>query len=345
MEENTNYTLISAFLSKQANADQISDLRDWLSESETNRLEFEELKEVWLKSHITHRTGNIDLLYSRVEAEILGINKETGKTVQFYNQKREYFHFTKWVAAAAVLVVGMLWIYNFSTQQKNQEAIAEIHQIVKENPAGRKTTVRLPDGTVVWLNSESKLYYNSVYGINNRYVHLEGEAFFEVVKNKELPFKVSSRGQVIEALGTAFNVRGFAYESQVKVALVEGSVKIQEENGAEDKAFILKPGEEYKKHFVSGNIGVETLNKGELSWKDGNIYFKSASMAKVFRTLERWYGIDVIIEKDTDQTWNYTGEFSKETLENVLLSISYSKEFDFEIGEKKVIVKPKRKKI
>lgn len=345
MEENTHYTLISAFLSKQANADQISDLRDWMSESETNRLEFEELKEVWLKSRITHSTENIDFLYSRVEAEISGMNKETGTTVQFNKQKIKILHFTKWGAAAAILIMGMLWIYNFLIQQENHLTVAEVHQIVKENPAGRKTTIRLPDGTVVWLNSESKLYYNSDYGFNNRYVQLEGEGFFEVAKNKELPFKVSSRGQVIEALGTAFNVRGFAYESQVKVALVEGSVKIQEENGAEDKAFILKPGEEYKKHFVSGNIGVETLNKGELSWKDGNIYFKSASMAKVFRTLERWYGIDVIIEKDTDQTWNYTGEFSQETLENVLQSISYSKEFDFEIGEKIVIVRPKKKKI
>ncbi|MEQ6118147.1 FecR domain-containing protein [Reichenbachiella sp. MALMAid0571] len=345
MEENTNYTLISAFLSKQANADQITDLREWLSESETNKLEFEELKEVWLKSHMPYRTENIDILYNRVEAEISGIKKESAKIVPFNDNRRKLILFTKWVAAAILMLVGILWAYNFSDQQKNKQAVAEVHQIIKKNPAGIKTTVRLPDGTVVWLNSESKLNYDSEYGYKNRYVQIEGEAFFEVAKNKDLPFKVFSRGQVIEALGTAFNVRGFVYESQLKVALVEGTVKIQEENGIADKAFILKPGDEYKKHFVSGETGVGKLNYGELSWRSGNIYFKSASMAKVFRTLERWYGVEVIIEKDTDQTWNYTGGFSKETLENVLQSISYSKNFDFEIGEKKVIVRPKKKKI
>ena len=345
MEENNHYyKLISAFLSKQASEGQISDLREWLSASEGNRLEFEELKEVWQKSRIKYQAENIDSLYSKVEKEMLGAGKGQGKTVEHSRPKRRYIHITKW-AAAAVIIIGILSVFQFYDQKANQEHLTLEQEIIRENPAGRKTTVRLSDGTIVWLNSESKLYYNTMFGKKDRHVQLEGEAFFEVAKNEKLPFKVFSRGQVIEALGTAFNVRGFSYESQLKVALVEGTVKIQEEKETSQRSIILEPGDEFEKHFVSGKISLGKLNQGELSWKDGNIYFKSASMPEVFRTLERWYGVEISIDDSIDQSWNYTGEFSKETLENVLRSISYSKKFDFEIVEKKVIVKPKKKKL
>ena len=95
-----------------------------------------------------------------------------------------------------------------------------------ESPRGSKLKLSLPDGTSVWLNADSKLLYDNNFGINNRNVTLCGEGYFEVSKNKNLPFQVVSDDIKVEVLGTKFNVKNYPEDPNIKVALLEGSVML-----------------------------------------------------------------------------------------------------------------------
>lgn len=343
MDQEKKYELIAAFLSGEANADKINNLRTWLAQSDENKKEFEELKAVWLNTRFEYDTENLDQLYARASEKLSSSSYNTTSDIQDAGKRRHLFN-PRWVAAAAVILLMFsvaLLIYQYQLPDNSKDVV--VNEIVKENPAGVKKRIKLPDGSDVYLNSESKLTYNSDFGIQNRDITLTGEAFFDVAKDTSLPLRVRSHGKLIEAVGTAFDARAFVEDRHLKVFLVEGRVNIRNVEFLEDLSagIMLNEGEQYQADLNSGETYIEDLDNEELLWRNGTIHFKSASMNEVFRTLERWYGVDFQVEGSMDSEWNYTGEFSNETLENVLSSISYSKQFDYETVNKKVIVKPK----
>ena len=342
MQENTKYALISAFLSGESNADQINDLRTWIAESAQNRREFEEIKSVWSNIKVDHQVGDIDELFAKAK---LNISRQDQPTITLPNtySKPKPFQYIKWAAAILLIACFGILLFQSGRLTKTQGQTIQAQGTVKENPAGIKTRIVLPDGTKVFLNSESKLSYSAQYGVDDRSIKLSGEAYFEVVKNAKLPFRVYSGGRVVEALGTAFNVRAFSDEGRVKVILVEGKVSIKntDPNIGKKPTVILEPGEEFFADLQSGTQVVDASHPEDLLWKDGIIHFKSASMPEVVKTLERWYGVTFSIKGNISSDWSYTGEFSNESLENVLNSIGYSKKFDFEIDNDEVIVRPK----
>ncbi len=342
MNEEQTYILIAAFLSGEANADQVNDLRVWLAESEQNKTEFEEIKDVWINTHFDQRAGKLDFLYEQAKNKIHSDSSEKVRSLDHHSFRIKYLNFTKWTAAAAVVVVFSI-IAMLQWRSPETPHQTPVENIVKANPAGLKTIFALPDGTKVTLNSESKITYNSLYGQENRDIHLEGEAYFEVEKNPLLPFRVTSAGQMVEALGTEFNVRAFNDEGQFTVMLVEGRVNIRKESLRDQTraGVTLNPGESFVADLTSGQIKVNKLEEDQLLWKEGVIQFKRATMDEVIKALERWYGVHFIVSGNINADWNYTGKFTDETLENVLHSISYSKQFEFEIENKDVIVKPK----
>lgn len=154
-------------------------------------------------------------------------------------------------------------------------------------PRGRQFQVVLPDGTKVWLNSASSLRYPTAFTGNERRVSITGEAYFEVVKNAALPFRVDVNGsQAIEVLGTSFNVNAYTDEGSIRTTLLEGSVRL---NGS----YVLKPGQQAS---VTGK-DVKITDHADLdqavAWKNGLFNFADADMHQVMRQLERWYDIEV----------------------------------------------------
>lgn len=159
---------------------------------------------------------------------------------------------------------------------------------------GQTYRVRLPDGSLVWLNSASTLTYQANLDKNGkRLVGLEGEAYFEVIKDKSHPFIVKSNGQEIEVLGTHFNVKAYRDEKSIKTTLVEGSVKVS----TAKHAVLLRPGQQSE--VFSGKINTEEVDpKDEISWKDGYLTFHNESLECMMNKISRWYNVPVIYRND-----------------------------------------------
>jgi len=201
-------------------------------------------------------------------------------------------------------------------------------------PRGGTYQVTLADGTKVWLNSASILRYPTNFNGSRREVELEGEAFFEVAPKKR-PFLVKTRDQVVEVLGTQFNVTGYSDEAEVRTTLVEGSVRII--NSTANAASQLSPG---KQSLVRGRrteiIDVET--EPYIAWKNGYFAFPDEHISRVMNTIARWYDIEV--EYQGDMTHKYFGgTLSRfEDFETLLQTIELTGSVRFKVEGRRVIV-------
>ncbi len=170
------------------------------------------------------------------------------------------------------------------------------------NPRGSKVIdMTLNDGTRVWLNAGSSVTYPVAFVGNERKVSMNGEAYFEVVHNIVMPFKVSKGEMEVTVLGTHFNVNAYDDEGDIKVTLLEGSVKTSIVNG---QSLMVKPGEQ----AVTMDNGKLKIEKGidtdaVMAWKNGYFNFKGAGIDVIMRQMARWYDVDIAFEYKTNQVF------------------------------------------
>lgn len=178
-------------------------------------------------------------------------------------------------------------------------------------PKGRQFQLELPDGTHVWLNAQSAIRYPTVFSGAERIVEITGEAYFEVAKYKQLPFKVRVGNQVeVNALGTQFNIKAYDNEEGLNATLVEGSVSVRSMTG-NPHTVILHPSEQAFVSPSSGSIMVKQADVEKvMAWKNGYFNFEETSFKDILLQLERWYDIDVVLEGDVPDI-RFFGEMSK----------------------------------
>lgn len=177
-------------------------------------------------------------------------------------------------------------------------------------PKGGQYQLVLADGTRVWLNSASSITYSTSFGQQERTVVLQGEAYFEVAKVKSSIFKVKTANQLIEVLGTHFNVNAYQDESSTVTTLMEGAVKLSA--GASSK--VLQPGQQAKVEVDSKGITlVSAANVDKaIAWKNGLFSFENEDLKTIMRQISRWYDVDVIYSGPMPQE-KFFGEISRNT--------------------------------
>lgn len=206
-------------------------------------------------------------------------------------------------------------------------------------PRGGQYHLTLPDGTKVWMNAASTLTYAVNGSTRARLVKLEGEAYFEVAKDPEHPFRVESKGQVVEVLGTHFNINSYPDESVVKTTLIEGSVKVVETD--KQKSVILRPGQQASIDRYS-QLSVKQADVSDaVAWKNGKFSFKHSDIGMVMRQLSRWYNVDVVF-KGKKPNVNLSGEVYRNTNASKVLEILSFYNLDCRIetvgGVKQIII-------
>ena len=217
-------------------------------------------------------------------------------------------------SVAAILIAGLLLgsitTYIISSGKKTSE------QLVFVTPRGEKSTVKLPDGSEVWLNANSRLVYNS-FSTSLRKVELKGEAFFKVAHNKNAPFVVKTNECEIKVLGTTFNVMAYDEFGRKEITLVEGKVDVV--SGNENQ--VLKPGQSLilKNHRMK----ITEVNTAQASaWVDNKFNFKDVPLSELVKRLEDWYDVDITLDNHSGREVNYTGTFkNEETIWQVLDAI------------------------
>jgi transmembrane sensor len=209
-----------------------------------------------------------------------------------------------------------------------------VQPVRKENPAGQKSQLKLPDGTMVWLNSMSSLSYYEKFSDTLRLICLQGEAFFEVAES-EVPFVVQTGNLETHVLGTAFNI-DYYHNDEVRVSLVSGKALVMNEVGS----MVLDPGEQIQYRSSNQVLIKKPFDMARVAgWKDGVLFFDNADLMDVVNSLERWYGVTITIVGNPSSAWAYQGIFNNQSLEVVLQRLSFSKEFDFLIEDKNVLIK------
>lgn len=185
-------------------------------------------------------------------------------------------------------------------------------------PRGGKYDLQLADGTRVWLNASSSITYPIAFSGTERRVAITGEAYFEVAKNKAMPFKINVNGQQeVEVLGTHFNIMAYNDEAAVKTTLLEGSVKIVKNK----LTSVLKPGQQAQltadgKLSVTDDADINAV----MAWKNGQTLFVNEDIKTIMRQVSRWYDIDVEYQGDMP-TRLFTGGISRESNLSVLLKV------------------------
>ncbi|MGO1245409.1 MAG: FecR family protein [Sphingobacterium sp.] len=161
-------------------------------------------------------------------------------------------------------------------------------------PRGGQYHVTLPDGTKVWINAASSLRYNTSNAAGERLVELKGEGYFEVAPDADRPFKVITDNQVVEVLGTHFNINSYNDEPSTKTTLLEGSVKILEKKTK--RTAVLKPGQQASLG-KNNKLIVKNVAAGDaVAWKDGLFRFNHSDIEIVMRQMSRWYDVEVEFE-------------------------------------------------
>lgn len=220
---------------------------------------------------------------------------------------------SSWLKYAAVFVISMMASWSVFTVYHRTTSLADSHQsILFETTTGQTAKATLPDGTAVWLNSESKL--EVIEGLANsdeRQLKLSGEAFFQVTKDSLRPFIVTTQqGPGIKVLGTTFNVNAYPGDN-ITTTLVEGSVQLLDDQ--QQHLAILKPGDQVTYNTISHQLNFKQVD-GEVSgvWKEGILVFKDETLSTITPKLERFYNVTIIFEKENLKEKKLSGRALKD---------------------------------
>ncbi len=242
------------------------------------------------------------------------------------------------IAASITLILfsGYILFEGFRYQNRNELAITEpeVHTISRVTGVGEKLTLRMPDKTLITVNSQSEISFTSEYGKEERLVTLKGEAFFEISPDSLRPFRVISNGITTTALGTAFNV--FAREEQFKIALTEGKVSVKKA----EQQVVLVPGQMAlweSKSPSQKDFSIENFHPEKtISWKSGNLVFDRQPLGEILNDLAVWYGVEMHIDKEIDRKRRVIGTFANKNLKDILTGLGFATGFDYGIQGKNV---------
>lgn len=260
----------------------------------------------------------------------------------------------KWrLVAACILILLTAGIATFFTKYNFNEG----NQItIVEAPAGATTEIKLPDGSKVWLNAHSKLTYKKQFGEKFREVSLAGEAFFDVVKDSDHPFIVSTSTLHLKVLGTAFNVRSFPDEKKSEAALVRGAIEVTLVNNP-DKKIILKPSEKIivrnsavataapkgnnqtNRKSKAAQIPLITLSNihykeadplpVEAQWIERKLAFESENLEDIAARMERYYGVNIKFNDESVKSLVFSGSFKDETVTEAISALQTTGGYQF----------------
>ena len=314
--------------------------KEWLGEHPDKRVEVENARKIIQSLKFDENEFSQEEV-TNLLAEIL--HDVSGNTILTNQNTKSHLNWDKtWIyGIAATLLILLLTTYNYLDLWSNPENIepsnVEREYITKRNPNGIKNRIKLQDGTIVHLNSNSELTFPKVFGTEKRELYLKGEAFFEVVKDKKRPFSVKVNGIKVVALGTSFNIKTNA-DLETEISLLTGKVQI--EHKATNKSEQLLPNERFIWKHQDSLFNKEKFESDDvIAWTKNVIVFRDADFEEIISTLTLWYGVEFEIIRKPKELTDYSGRFQDKSLDQVLEILSFSSGFDYKIVEKKVFIK------
>jgi len=369
MEEEKFWQLLSSKLTGEASAEDLEALQQVLRDNPAFALKAQMLSEMWRA--VPRENSNTDDFYNRHlqrlsnRPDIPALPEEDNLTTQPLvapiatpTHRKHWRWYAAGIAAAGLLVCAMIYMPG---GKRPLPPPPEPEKTITTRK-GSKSTILLPDGSTAWLNADSKITYHNRFNGNYREVTLEGEAYFDIVKDKTKPFIIHTKNIDVRVLGTAFNVRAYATESNTETSLFRGSVEVTLHNSP-DKKIILKPNEKLLvKNTAAVTSGAVSASKKTASdqasvvvskvhreandssawetlWMKNKLVFDAESLEEVAQKMERWYDVKVIIRgnQELKQT-TYSAIFESETLLQVLEALKITGNFTYSVNRDVVTI-------
>jgi transmembrane sensor len=372
------YLLISKKLNDTASIAEMDELEKICQSDSFNQREFQAIELLWNNSdHILPPNPEVferHIQRLRSAGHSFGASLPNSKTetkakdqpkepVAYQGKTRSLF---RWFAAAVMIgvVISLFWV---AQQRKAHGGAttgnpAEVINEVQTRPGSRSKMV-LPDGSQVWVNASSRLTYDQQFGRSHRNIQLDGEAYFIVEKNKDLPFVIQTQNVSITVTGTIFNVRAYDNENRTETALVEGSVQLQVKSNP-GKIYRLKPSQKLVVNHLAeeslpennrnerGPLGKSTAIVAlsevnytvadslivETAWLYSTLAFSNESFVEVAQKMEKWYGIEIVFESSELEKIRFSGTFSQESVKEALEALQYTASFRFRRNGDRIII-------
>lgn len=219
------------------------------------------------------------------------------------SEEKKHVRFPVWMKYVSVAVVMFVCGLFISQWVKGgSEEVAMLQEITV--PGGQRVDLVLTDGTEVWLNSLTSLKYDPTFEGDNRTVYLDGEAYFEVKKDKRKPFIVKTGKGNVKVLGTKFNVEAYSSRDEFVTSLMEGSILLQ----AGKNQVLLKPNQRAIYNKESFKV-TPIKDMDDYSWHNGLITFTDASFGEIMQKFEKHYGYKILVDNAALNTYRCTGKF------------------------------------
>ncbi|WP_200975310.1 FecR family protein [Echinicola sp. 20G] len=291
----------------------------------------QERAEVKLRDHKGRNKQQVkEELFSSIE-------RHTSPSKALYPKSQTHFTHVRWaVAASLVLVMAFGWLMKGVWSPEQEIMVAEDSFELFENPTGVKRKIKLPDGTVIHLNHNSKIYVYKDFN-QRRLTKLEGEAFFDVARNEALPFTIQTEKLETVVLGTSFNIQARKGMAE-KVAVRSGKVRVALQ-GDKDQAHFLEKDQQLQ--LIDENAEVDNIPdlEKEFGWMEGKLVFRQNKMPEVVKMLEDWYGVQIEADFKTSISCELTGTYQNMKLEDLLEAVKYSIPMNYNIKDKNVNIR------
>lgn len=325
MKTEEKYEEYARILAGESSATEKEELLRKLQSDPEEQKTFERLQSFW--NHYSIEINSADRIWAKT-AERLGFEeKETGKT-------RKISHILRYAAAAVLfLSIGINSYFLLNKWASNQ-----VEMIEYSTKTGEVKNFVLPDGSKVWLNSESTLILPEKFEGKTRNVYLIGQAFFKVEKNPEKPFLVNASQLIIKVLGTSFEVKNYQNDPEISASLVEGKVEVINKS-TEKEAVVLHPAEEAMYYKTGGSIAVSEKPEVLIApWRDGRFRFHNTELLSIAHQLERKFDCEFVFVDEAAQTLRFTADFENENLEEILGLLNKAHSFNLKKTGRKYIV-------
>ena len=347
--ENIKIVIVRYLDGTMDDADSIK-LENWLSESNENRRVFHSVSQIWKASEDKSHEAllnelNLERDWERISDHIDRSNKKDkdARVLKFKRLRKRHQLVSILIKVAALFLVALT--SGFLTLQYapiQQEKVYEPVFNEIQTHAAERARIELGDGSVVTLNSESKLIVPENFGQKAREVELYGQAFFDVESEKSRPFRIKSQSGVIEVLGTSFDVRSYGEEDVIQVVVREGTVEVSREDNKKQRMIVNE-----------GYIGSIKVSENKMNlkwvedpdsyfaWMEGRLIFKNEPLEKVFRHIERIYDIEItysnadksILQKE------FSADLKTRSVTEVMEVIEMSMDIEYEVNGNRVIIK------
>ena len=307
------------------------ELEEWISLSPENRKCFEEEQEIWFSAEDNEILSRYD------KEKAFEVFRERVAASSASN--RHWRHLRVWMRyAAGLVIIGVLVLTAFF-YSRNRMA-SRFAGVVIEAPRGGLAKLSLPDGSQVWLNSNSKIIYSQGFGITDRKLRLIGEGYFKVKRNQKLPFSISSGNLLIHDLGTQFIVRNYSSDAEAEITLTEGKVSFQDLRNIKT-VYYLQPNQKAVIAKASGIVKLKNCDAvANSQCTTGQLIFDGQSMQYLIQALERSYNVKINVMNPAVMRCHFYGDFLRhdQSLNEVLRALSSTGKFRYRIQGNQVTI-------